>query len=214
MICFFSSKFEDGWKAPLRFLILKRIQSQFGFSGFDHMLLKAPNESHAADFILKILPNSKLIFLVRDGRDVIDSRQAKFHNPRSIKAGPETSKERKFRISHFALMWNLMIETTQKAYDSHNPTLRILVRYEDLRQKPLTEINRIYKFLGYDLSEEELKRIADSTSFENVPNEIKGEDKNIRKAKPRGFEDYFSDDELNLVNKMMKKNLLRYGYKI
>jgi len=211
---FFSRKFEKTWKKSLRLLILDRIRAQFGITGYDHIVMKAPNESHASDLIMKCAPNSKLIFLVRDGRDVIDSRQGKFHNPRGLKARPETHEERKYRISHFALMWNIMIETTKKAYESHSPNLRLLVRYEDLRLDPVKEINRIYKFLGYDLSDEQIRRLADITSFENIPSELKGGDKNIRKGKPGGFREYFSSEELKIVNKMMSENLREYGYQI
>ena len=107
-----------------------------------------------------------------------------------------------------------MIETTQKAYDSHNPNLRLLVKYEDLRLDPVPQISRIYKFLGYEMTEAQIKKIADSTSFENVPDELKGDDKNIRKAKPGSFKDYFTDEELKIANKIMKENLLKYGYKV
>jgi len=210
---FFSSKFDNSWKESLRIFILNRIKAQFGFTGFNYVVLKAPNESHASDILMKCVPNSKLIFLVRDGRDVIDSRQGKYQNPGSM-LRPETPDERKFRMSHFAVMWNLMTETTQKAYDSHNPNLRLLVKYEDLRLNPISQIDRIYKFLGYDISEEQIKNIADITSFENVPQEEKGDDKNIRKGKPGGFKEYFSDEELKILNKIMKDNLKKYGYKL
>lgn len=211
---FFSSKYENEWKESLRFLILNRIKVQLGYMRYNHIVLKAPNESHASDILLKCLPNSKLIFLVRDGRDVIDSRQGKFQNPRGKKSIPETPEERKFRISHFAMMWNLMIQTTQKAYDSHNPKLRLLVKYEDLRFEPQKEIEKIYKFLGNDLSKEEINKIVKETKFENIPDELKGLDKNIRKATPGSYKEYFSKEELKIANKIMKDNLIKYGYKL
>jgi len=211
---FFSSKYEEKWIKSLRNFVLSRISAQFGYSGYDHIVLKSPNESHGSDVLLKCFPNSKLIFLIRDGRDVIDSRQSKFQNPRKGARGPETPEERKFRIGHFSMMWNIMIETTQKAYENHDPDLRILVKYEDLRQESEREIKRIFEFLGYHLSEDEIKEIADLTSFENVPSEMKGEDKNIRKAKPGGFHDYFSDEEIKIMNKIMGENLTKFGYKL
>lgn len=210
---FFSPDFESVWRKSLRTLILDRVFAQFGNKGYDYILIKSPNESHASDLVMKTLPESKLIFLVRDGRDVIDSRQGKFHNPGSL-IRPETPEERKFRMSHFAVMWNLMIETTQKAYDNHDTKLRLLVRYEDLRLNPVKEIDRIYQFLGYDLGNDEIKNIAERTSFENVPKNMKGEDKNIRKAKPGGYEEYFTDEEIKIINKMMKENLKKYGYEV
>jgi len=210
---FFKSKEGKHWKKSLRILILFRLLPVFGSSGYDHIVIKAPNESHGSDIIMKCFPNSKLIFLIRDGRDVIDSRQGKHHNPRKD-VGPETSEQRKFRIAHFALMWNTMINITKKAYNAHNPDLRLLVKYEDLRLNPIPEIKRIYKFLGYDLIDEELKFIADESSFENIPDELKGDDKAIRKAKPGSYKEYFTEEELKIANKMMKENLLEFGYKL
>jgi len=139
--------------------------------------------------------------------------QYNFHNPGSA-IRPETPEERKFRISHFAMMWNIMIETTQKAYDNHDPKLRLLIKYEDLRLNSFKEIDRTYKFLGYELGKEEIQAIVERTSFENVPKNMKGEDKNIRKAKPGGFKDYFTNEEIKIVNKMMKVNLKKYKYEV
>ncbi len=211
---FFSKKFEKTWKPSLRRLILERIGAEFGFSGFDYIAIKAPNEGQGSDIIMNCLPNSKLIFLVRDGRDVIDSRQSKAKNPRNMFDGPETPEERSFRIQHFAMLWNMMSDITRKAYDYHNPELRLLVKYEDLRLDSFNEIKKIYKFLGYDLPDEEIKKMVYETSFENIPKEHKGEDKGKRKAKPGGFTDYFTKGEIEMMNKIMKNNLREYGYKI
>jgi len=210
---FFSSENEKNWLESLRILILNRINPNLDIDGPQHYVVNAPNESHASDIIMKSVPNSKLIFLVRDGRDVIDSRQSKFHNPRLVGA-PESSDERKYRITFFAMIWNKMIETTKKAYESHNPELRLMVKYEDLIKNPIAEIDRIYKFLGYALSDEQVKNIAEQTSFDNVPDHLKGEDKNIRKAKPGNYKEYFTDEELRIVNKMMRENLLAFGYEV
>ena len=195
-------------------MILHRNLAQFCFYRYEHVIIKAPNESHASDLLMKCVPKSKLIFLIRDGRDVIDSRQGKFQNPGRFFSRPETDEERKFRIAHFAKMWNLMIETTQRAYDKHNSNLRLMVKYEDLLTSPINEIKKIYDFLGYQLPEAKIKEIADVTSFENVPDELKGEDKNIRKAQPESFKDYFSEKELEMVNEIMKNNLEKYDYQV
>ncbi len=211
---FFSSKFESTWKESLRQMILSRISAQFGFTGFDNIVIKAPNESHASDIIMKCLPKSKLIFLIRDGRDVIDSRQGKYHNPRPGAKAPETPEEKKFRLAHFAKIWNWMISVTKHAYDHHDPKLRLLVRYEDLRKDPISWIRRIYNFLGWNISDAFIQKIAEETKFENVPPDQKGEDKNKRKATPGGYKDYFTEDEIRIVNRIMREYLLEFGYKL
>lgn len=208
---FFSPKYENSWKPALRQLILNRLMAQHSLKNYDYLIVRSPNESHGSDIIMKIFPNSRLIFLVRDGRDVIDSRQSKYQNPRSQEEA-ETPEERRFRINHFAMIWNIMIETTKKAYDAHNSDLKLLVRYEDLRLDTKNEINRIFKFLGYQLRESKIIKIFERTKFENVDEKEKGEDKDIRKAKVGGYKEYFSNDELQMLDYIMGDNLKKFGY--
>jgi len=70
---FFSESFTDVWKFFLRKLILNRIYVQFNNLA-DKIVLKEPTGSMAADIIAECLPNSKIIILLRDGRDVVDSK--------------------------------------------------------------------------------------------------------------------------------------------
>ena len=197
----------------MRELILKRIIAQYGTKGYDFVVIKSPNESHGADIVMKCLPNSRLILLIRDGRDVIDSRQGKKHNPR-VGMGPETESERLFRISHFAIMWRMHTSISKKAYDEHNPNLRLFLKYEDLRTSPLEEFKKIYQFLEINLPENEIKRIAENTKFENISPENKGLDRNKRQAIIGGYKKYFTEKELKIVNNMMRENLQEFGYKV
>lgn len=210
---FFSAAYEKIWAKSLKRMIVDRISAQFPVTAFDLILIKAPNESHASDIIMKCFPKSRLIFLIRDGRDVIDSRQSKFHNPRTGME-PETPEERKFRINYFSSLWNLHVEITKKAYESHDPKLRLLLKYEDLRIKPIEQIEKINQFLDLSLPMDKIKEIADETKFENVPSFMKGDDKNIRKAIPGSWKTYFSTDERKMANAIMKENLEEFGYEI
>ena len=76
---FFSDEYEQSWRDPLRRLALERLAAQETRAAQEHglsdplVLIKEPNGSHASDLIAKLLPGSRMIFLLRDGRDVIDS---------------------------------------------------------------------------------------------------------------------------------------------
>lgn len=210
---FFSENYEKVWKKSVRNMIIDRIRAQFPLMAFDIIAMKAPNESHGSDIIMKCFSKSKLIFLIRDGRDVIDSRQSKFQNPR-LNLGSETEEERKFRINYFSNLWNLHVDVTSRAYESHDPNLRLLVRYEDLRTNPVENIEKIYQFLGFDIPINKIQEISDETKFENVPSFMRGTDKNIRVATPGHWKSYFSEEEKKMANAIMRDNLLKFGYKI
>ena len=76
---FFSDEYADVWRGPLRELGLKRFEAQSLRAEREHglrepqIVIKEPNGSHAADLIAGLFPTSRMIFLLRDGRDVIDS---------------------------------------------------------------------------------------------------------------------------------------------
>jgi hypothetical protein len=63
----------------------------------------------------------------------------------------------------------------------------VLVRYEELRADTLGEMRRIYSVLG--VPEEELRRTVEKHSWENVPEEEKGEGKFYRRRTPGGWKE-------------------------
>ena len=75
----FSDRYRDTWIPQLRELISARFEAQATqdieeAGGIDDpvVVVKEPG-SHAADTIMDLFPDSTLIFLLRDGRDVVDS---------------------------------------------------------------------------------------------------------------------------------------------
>jgi hypothetical protein len=76
---FFSRRYESAWRPQVRRLLLERFGAEIeairsARSLRDPVaLIKEPNGSRAADIIMSLLPASRMIFLLRDARDVIDS---------------------------------------------------------------------------------------------------------------------------------------------
>ncbi len=76
---FFADAFAQFWRPEVRRLILVRLHAQADLAAQEHSLqdplvvIKEPNGSHGADAVMSILPHSRIIFQLRDGRDVIDS---------------------------------------------------------------------------------------------------------------------------------------------
>lgn len=76
---FFSEEYRDTWWEPLRRMALERFDAQAQRAAGEHgivdplILIKEPNGSHASDLVAGLFGQSRLIFLLRDGRDVVDS---------------------------------------------------------------------------------------------------------------------------------------------
>jgi hypothetical protein len=75
----------------------------------------------------------------------------------------------------------------------------VLVRYEDLRADTLKTMKRIYSTLEIPLEEAELARSVEKHSWENIPEEEKGEGMKRRKAKPGGWREDLTARQAEIV---------------
>jgi len=211
---FFSPYHKKNWLPALRKFILTRAYSES--QTFEkNLIIKEPVGSHSADIIMECFPNSKLIFLLRDGRDVVDSRidmhrKGSWANLSEL-VGP---MRRKQSTRWYSYQWNKLIERINDAYQNHDPTLRLLVRYENLKNNTFEELKKIYKFLNVKISDDELKKKIQQHDFKRIPSSKKGAGKFYRTASHGGWKENFTREEQELMNSIMGKTLREFGYEI
>ena len=138
---FFSQHFEDVWRPAVRELAharfrahLERTAAAYPVDQGALMVIKEPNGSHAAPLIMSLLPDARLLFLYRDGRDVIDSLLA-LNGPGGLTAAwrgvaVETPEQRLELIREESLNWVARMTETERAYQERPRELRHRVRYE------------------------------------------------------------------------------------
>lgn len=194
----------------LRDMTLEQVLNEWGVIGFNRLVFKCPNESHAADFIMRAFPHSKMIFLIRDGRDVMRSRFSLYAS--HVLATTKDMRLRKYAIAFYSHFWNFNVDIIRSAFEAHPTDLRAFVRYEDLRREPVSSLRTLFANLGQQMSIEEIEEIANSSSFENVPKAEVGPSKSKQGAKIGGYLVAFTQDEIDLMNTIMGPNLRRYGY--
>ena len=89
-----------------------------------------------------------------------------------------------------------------------------MVKYEDLRKNTLTEMKKIYQFLGNNATDEELKKLKEKNDFEKIPASLKGKGKFNRTALVGGWKNNFSENEQKLMNTIMSDTLKQFDYEI
>jgi len=211
---FFSPHHKNNWLPALRKLLLIRTFSH-AQTLMKNIIVKEPVGSNGLDIISECLPNSKILFLLRNGLDEVDSRMD-MHSPTSW------AKLRKFRnkkdrldaITYYSQLWIINMKNIKKAYDTHNPKLRLKIKYEDLKKNTKSELRKIYQFLDVKISDIELDKLISTYDFKKIPKSEKGKGKFIRSAKPGGWKDNFSKNEQNLMNSLMSKTLEEFGYHV
>ena len=203
----------------------------------DRPMLKTPAELETNKDKFR---GKKVIFLVRDPRDVIVSSYFE-----AVKRGqmfgknPYQTREAHFdgNLSEFIDRQHGGFDTILKFYNiwAENrsvPEGFLLVRYEDLKQDANGELERVLEFLGLEnVSDETIDEAVYFGSFENMhrleengrfkSGILKPADKEdmdsykTRKGKIGGYQDYLTEDEIRRLNAKMHQTLNSYyGYSI
>src|SRR5215208_431059 len=184
----FSDRYRETWMPQLRDLIATRIEAQAredlevaGRIEDPLVLVKEPG-SHAADTIMELFPESSLIFLLRDGRDVVDSWLDAYRDgswATDEGAYPVDDGGRPALIRWQSSVWLHRTEVVQETFARTDPNRRILVRYEKMRDDPVAALEGIRDMLGIEAGRKDLERIAAANEFSRVPDENKGAGREI-----------------------------------
>lgn len=188
------------WEQPLRDLVLRRLRPDVRNRRW--LAIKEPHGSDAADLLMSVLPRSRMIFLLRDGRDVVDSTlDAASEGSFTFRAFPDLVpvSDRLSFIRGRALAWLRRTEIVQRAYAEHPPERRRLVKYEELRAEPERVLSELAGWLSID--EEPLQKLAAATAFEKLQKTGRGEF--VRAASPGMWRQNLSGEEQSVLRELL-----------
>jgi hypothetical protein len=219
---FFSDRYRDAWAPALRALIADRFDAQArdlsaGRDGVGReplVVVKEPG-SHVADLLVSLFPGSRLVFLLRDGRDVVDSWLAAYRKGSwALDEGafPVTDAGRKSLVRWQSAVWSFRTDVVQQVFARHPADRRVLVRYEDLVADPARELARICTYLDIDATADRLADVAAEHAYAAVPRSEKGDTKEIRSATPGGWRDNLTPAEHDVMHEVMGHQLAALGY--
>lgn len=203
---------EEVWLGSIRNFVLDSAGAIFGgLSEESYLVIKEPNGSTGAPLMMRALPESRMVLLTRDPRDVVasyvDARREGGWNY-------EKNKERYSRGRRVAADKDPLgfaeerarrylqgMGKAKEAYDAHQGN-KALVRYEELRADTLGTMKRMYSELGIAVDEGELARVVERHSWENIPEGKKGEGKFYRKAQPGGWREDLTPEQVEVVEEV------------
>jgi hypothetical protein len=219
-----SVHYRKTWLRSIRNFVLDGANARFPEArGPDkYLMIKDPAGSVGAPLLMEVFSESRMVLLVRDPRDVAASwldaaRQGGWQNERrkkdrrdrrSQEAQADTNPNAAVRRHAEAYLRN--VGKAKEAFDSHRGH-KVLVRYEDLRANTLAEMKRLYATLEIPVQEKELARAVHKHSWENIPEEKKGEGKFYRKATPGGWQEDLTPKQAQIVERITAP-LLREFY--
>jgi hypothetical protein len=158
-----------------------------------------------------------MILLIRDPRDVLSSsldamREGGWKHEGRAKRGAKPLAEENLDafVRGRAQDYFKRIAHTKQAYEAHQGR-KVLVRYEELRANTLATMRRIYSALEIVVDEEELSQVVEKHSWENIPEEQKGEGKFYRKARPGGWREDLTPEQARIIEEVTRP-LLKEHY--
>ncbi len=148
-----------------------------------------------------IKKNARFIGLVRDGRDVVCSYLKKDKDVDAIWA---------------AKKWQNSLEHISRLESTHGSDSFMLIKYEDLVDKPTAILTEILTFLGFEFEESmldrgdylgKLGRAGKLEAFQNVANPIS-------KSSIGRWKTNLKEEDLKLAMPFLKEGLLKFNYKL
>ncbi len=214
---FFAERHRESWWGPLRALVRARFEAQAaevldGFSGRPTYVVKEPG-SHVAPLLADLFPRSKLIFLLRDGRDVVDSWLAAHQDGSwAIRGGafPVSAEGRLPLIRWLAGVWAYRTEAVLDAFRRRPPGDRVLIRYEELLERPEEKLEQICATLALEAASAPL--VAARHSFARLPADSRGPLRETRSATPGGWRENLSPREQAVLHEALGETLALAGY--
>lgn len=217
---FFCERYREAWEPALRELIRARFGAQLeselgGPPGPESVCVVKEPGSQSAGMLLSMFPRSHLVFLLRDGRDVVDSWLAAYQRGSwAIDEGAFSvaAQGRLALAKWLASVWAHRTRTVAEAFDAHDPDRRILVRYEELRARPAREVARVCAALGIDADPERVEAVVRTHDFDGLAERKRGSLREARSATPGAWRRNLDADEQRAIREIMAPELARWGY--
>lgn len=212
---FFAERYRDSWWGPLRDLIAARFEAQGEARGavLPTYVVKEPG-SHVAPLLTELFPDSKVIFLLRDGRDVVDSWLDAYRDGSWALPGGAFAVAPEGRIAlirWLSAVWAYRSRAVRDAFERRRPADRVLIRYEALRGSTEDCLEEICAMLG--MSTEGLGEVASRHRFERLPGEACGSGKATRAASPGSWRVNLSAAEQAAMHDALGDALVEFGYR-
>ncbi len=154
---------------------------------------KTPNYAVNLGSVHRVLPESRVVHILRDGRDVAVSALHHAYRVGLEQAIVPHSDEFYRQMRHHARRWAANVRAA-RSFGADHPELYCEVSYERMLVDAVPEISRVCEVLGVNADATVVAAAADAASFEKTTGRRRGEeDKSafVRKGEAGDWQQYF-----------------------
>ncbi len=173
----------------------------------DFFVEKTPSNVFHANEVFTLIPESKLLIIHRDVRDVVASLKKRYltllNNPDVYKHNLEIKKlDKDYNLVIDALMWNRAVLNSYKALSKYGIKKVKIIRYEDFVNDAEAHTKSICNWLDIDFQPQMLDLKARNSADQNIKRE-----KGISNSSVANFSKILNQEEVIVVEKYAKKGM-------
>jgi hypothetical protein len=202
---------KGSWLDSVQSFVLSEATARFpGVAEGGYLIIKEPNGSIGAPLLSEAMPASRMIFLLRDPRDVAASgldaaRKGSWQYENAADRGWKrealADNQPDVWVRRRAQNYVRHAGKARDAYEAHKGP-KVLIRYEELRDDTRGTMERLYSTLGIEVGGEELAWAVEKHAWENIPQKEKGQGKFYRKATPGGWREDLTPGQVEIVEQV------------
>ena len=202
---------KGSWLNSIQSFVLSEASERFPeIAERGYLIIKEPNGSIGAPLLAEAMPASRVIFLVRDPRDVAASgldaaRKGSWQYENAADRGWKrealADNQPDVWVRRRAQNYVRHAGKAKEAYEAHQGP-KALIRYEELRDDTLGTMKRLYSTLGIEVAGEDLVQAVEKHAWENIPEEEKGQGKFYRKATPGSWREDLTPGQVEIVEQV------------
>lgn len=213
---FFSRETRASWQPALGELLRARLAAgnEEHLRAGGQLVIKEPHGAEGAALLFEAMPDSRLLFLIRDPRDCLDSVLDIVESGWQDQPGEGSlgAVERRNLLVQSGRLWRHRIQCVHEAFAARPAGRRHLVSYEKLRTHTADELTAVVSFLGLESDPAWVERTVDATAFERIPQNRKGPGNFARSASPGGWRERLTPEEHEWAADFFTDELAAFGY--
>ncbi len=151
------------------------------------------------DLLHNLFPEAKFIHIVRDGRDVFDSRR-RFDSKLT-------------NVAVCAIDWKYKLNCIEKSFKKISSKNKIVIRYEDLLDNPEKTLKSICSLLEIDYETSMLNFNITSQRYA-ATNHSKLISKPLDKNNKYKWKNNLNNQEIKIFNLLAKNKIIKYNYEL